>query len=49
MFISPKYTLSGRLYVAFYCCFGAIFLSVNMAERPFFEKEMFALINACSH
>ena len=29
--------------MAFYCCFGAIFLSVNMAERPIFEKEMFAL------
>ena len=32
-----------------YCCFGAITLSVNMAERPVFEKEMFALINVCSH
>ena len=28
--------------------FGAIFMSVNIAERPNFEKELFALINVCS-
>ena len=28
--------------------FGAIFMSVNIAERPTFEKELFALINVCS-
>ena len=28
--------------------FGTIFMSVNIAERPTFEKELFTLINVCS-
>ena len=57
MFISPKYTWSDRLQaglrVGFLLLiigfsFGAIFMSVNIAERPTFEKELFALINVCS-
>ena len=57
MFISPKYTWSDRLQAGLSCgfllliigvSFGAIFMSVNIAERPTFEKELFALINVCS-
>ena len=52
MFISPKYTLSDRLQAGLSCgalsliiaaSFGAIFMSVNIAERPNFEKELFVL------
>ena len=28
--------------------FGAIFMSVNIADRPTFKKELFNLINVCS-
>ena len=47
MFISPKYILSDRLHAGLSCdsllliigvSFGAIFMSVNIAERPTFEK-----------
>ena len=57
MFISPKYTLSDRLQAGLSCgsllliigvSFGAIFMSINIAERPTFVKELFALINVCS-
>ena len=53
MFISLEYTLSDRLqtglsggFLLLIICvsFGAIFMSVNLAERPTFEKELLALI-----
>ena len=56
MFISPKYILSDRLQAGLSCdsllliigvSFCAIFMSVNIAERPTFEKKTFALINVC--
>ena len=56
MFISPKYILSDRLQAGLSCdsllliigvSFGAIFMSVNIAERPTFEKKTFALIKVC--
>ena len=59
MFISPKYTLSDRLQAGLSCgsllpiigvSVGAIlvFMTVNIAERPTFKKELFALTNVCS-
>ena len=48
MFISPKYILSDRLQAGLSfdsllliigVSFGAIFMSVNIAERPTFEKK----------
>ena len=55
--ISPRYILSDRLQVevklwffvlVIRVSFGAIFMSVNIAERPTFEKEQFTLTNVCS-
>ena len=57
MFISPKYTWSDRLQAGvklwFFVAYtgvsvGAIFMSVNIATRPTFGKELFTLINICS-
>ena len=58
MFISPMNTWTDRLQAALSCgsllliiigvIFHAIFMSVNIAERPIFEKELFALINVYS-
>ena len=57
MLINPTYTLSDHLQAGLISCdsllliigvsFGAIFMSVYKAERPTFEKELFALINVC--
>ena len=55
MFISPKYTLSDRLQagwgvscgylsIIIGASFDALFMSGNIAERPTFEKELFAVI-----
>ena len=57
MFINLKYTLSDRLQTGLSCgsllliigvSFDAIFMFINIAEIPTFEKELFTLIDVCS-